>query len=160
MDNKDFDQCRKELGMSTTQLAAELGLKLMTINRYIRGIKKVPKPVQLALQTIKRNKLKAIVLYVDTPLGENISFKEFGKELKQNRKQRGLLHKDLSGLTGLSISYISEVENGHIRDLNLLNIQKFASAVGVNVEVFFEYASRQIIMTKTKRTKPAPEHKS
>ena len=55
------------------------------------------------------------------------------------RKKRGLSQGNLFDLTGLKESYISKLENGHIKP-TVETIAKLAEAFGLSVSEFLEYA--------------------
>ena len=55
------------------------------------------------------------------------------------RKERDLSQGDLFELTGLKESYISKLENGHIKP-TLETISKLSKAFGISVSEFLEYA--------------------
>lgn len=56
---------------------------------------------------------------------------KFGEKLKYLRKLRGMTQEDLISRTGLSRSYISELENNN-RNPSLPTLEKFASVFGVD----------------------------
>ncbi len=60
----------------------------------------------------------------------------FGKRLRDFRTQKGLSQEQLSALTDLDRSYISDVERG-LRNISLKNIDLLANAMGVPVYFFF-----------------------
>ena len=55
------------------------------------------------------------------------------------RKKKGLSQGDLFDLTGMKESYISKLENGHIKP-TLKTIMKLAEALELSVSEFLEYA--------------------
>ena len=55
------------------------------------------------------------------------------------RKERSLSQGNLFDLTGLKESYISKLENGHIKP-TVETIAKLAEAFGISVSAFLEYA--------------------
>jgi len=61
---------------------------------------------------------------------------EIGATIRAVRQERGLSLRDLSGLTGFSISFLSLVERGR-SSLALTSLQRVASAFGISVASFF-----------------------
>ncbi len=61
---------------------------------------------------------------------------EIGATIRALRQERGLSLRDLSGLTGFSISFLSLVERGR-SSLALTSLQKVAAALGISVASFF-----------------------
>lgn len=59
-----------------------------------------------------------------------------GITLKSLRKERKLTLKDLAAKTGVSISFLSQVERGK-SSVTLESLKKIADALGVNPSVFF-----------------------
>lgn len=59
-----------------------------------------------------------------------------GKILKQLRKERKLTLKNLAELTGVSISFLSQVERGK-SSVTLESLKKIADALKVNPTIFF-----------------------
>ncbi|PIC99617.1 helix-turn-helix domain-containing protein [Sporosarcina sp. P29] len=62
--------------------------------------------------------------------------KSIGSILKSLRKERKLTLKELAGLTGVSISFLSQVERGK-SSVTLESLKKVADALNVNPTVFF-----------------------
>jgi len=59
---------------------------------------------------------------------------ELGKELKNRRKSLGFTQADISERTGLSASFISEVENGK-ETAELGKVMLLISILGINIYV-------------------------
>lgn len=59
-----------------------------------------------------------------------------GNTLKSLRKERKLTLKDLAEKTGVSISFLSQVERGK-SSVTLESLKKIADALGINPSVFF-----------------------
>ena len=55
---------------------------------------------------------------------------EFGRRLRELRRERGLTQMALAEASGLHLTYVNECERGH-RNIALLNIHKLAKALGV-----------------------------
>ena len=62
---------------------------------------------------------------------------QFGKRLRQLRRERGLSQERLGFLTGLDRTYISGIERG-VRNVSLKNIARLAKALGVSLAELFE----------------------
>lgn len=60
-----------------------------------------------------------------------------GSELKKLRKSREMTLKELSAESGLSISFLSQVERG-LRTLTFTSLKKISEALDVNVNFFFD----------------------
>ncbi|WP_182333665.1 helix-turn-helix domain-containing protein [Stenotrophomonas acidaminiphila] len=54
----------------------------------------------------------------------------FAKNFRSARKKAGMTQQDVRDKTGFSLSFISELENGHC-GVNLDNMELLAAAVGV-----------------------------
>lgn len=63
-----------------------------------------------------------------------------GKAIKICREQKGISRVDLAESTGLSISYISLLENNK-RDPNLSKVEKIAKALGVPTSILLFLAA-------------------
>jgi transcriptional regulator with XRE-family HTH domain len=61
---------------------------------------------------------------------------EFWAILKKTRKEKGFSQEKLSFESGLHRTYISEIERGK-KNLTLINIQKIAIALGINISDLF-----------------------
>lgn len=61
---------------------------------------------------------------------------DFGVKIRHLRKERGLSLKDLSGMSGLSIALISQVERG-LNTPSMRSIRLLAAALGVTVQSLF-----------------------
>ncbi|MBP1743258.1 MAG: transcriptional regulator, family [Firmicutes bacterium] len=62
---------------------------------------------------------------------------EISDKIKELRKEKGLTLKDLSAKTGLSVSFLSQVENG-ASSLAITSLKKIAEAFDVTINYFFE----------------------
>lgn len=162
MTNDELKAFLEETGFSKTKLAEELGLKQNTIYRYLDK-DPIPKTVELALETIKsrikiRENRKIAIKF--NPLEPKTSLAEFGNKLKDCRESKGIKHQDISEKAifnendvGLSLSYISAVENGNKDDMTLSIIQKFANALKIEIEVSFGYQKFPDNLPKTSKRK-------
>lgn len=54
MEGKELKQKREELGLTQTELAQILGVKMNTVYRWESGILQVPKSIELAMETVER----------------------------------------------------------------------------------------------------------
>ena len=64
----------------------------------------------------------------------------FGARLRQLRTDKGLSQEQLMMNTGIHRTYISEVERG-IRNISLLNIEKLANALQIDIREFFDFGA-------------------
>ena len=62
---------------------------------------------------------------------------EIADKIKDLRKEKGLTLKDLSTKTGLSVSFLSQVENG-ASSLAITSLKKIAEAFDVAINYFFD----------------------
>lgn len=60
----------------------------------------------------------------------------FGEAIRQRRRELGLSQEDLAARAGLHRTYVADVERGH-RNLSLINIEKLAAALGLQVSQLF-----------------------
>lgn len=58
MEGKELKQKREELGLTQTELADILGVKMNTVYRWESGILQVPKSIELAMETVERKHKK------------------------------------------------------------------------------------------------------
>ena len=59
-----------------------------------------------------------------------VSKEKLGDEIKRARTELGLTQQRLAELTGVTVNYISLVENGH-RGVGMEQMDKFANAFGI-----------------------------
>jgi len=59
---------------------------------------------------------------------------DFGQNIQQVRKQRGLTQAALGKVAGLSQSYISMIEADQRPNLSAVNLKRIADALGVTVD--------------------------
>jgi len=64
---------------------------------------------------------------------------KIGKILHDKRKNKGLTMKELGILVGLSESNIQRYESGKIKNVSLITLKSFASALNVEVEYLMGY---------------------
>lgn len=62
---------------------------------------------------------------------------KIGQRIKQLREISSMSQKDLAYSADLDRSYIASVENGN-RNISIVNIEKIAIALNVNLKVFFD----------------------
>ncbi|UFJ42396.1 XRE family transcriptional regulator [Brevibacillus humidisoli] len=78
---------------------------------------------------------------------------EIFKKVKDLRKQNNLTLKDVSEKTGLSVSFLSQVERG-TTSLTITSLKKIADAFEVPITCFFENESNQNFVVKVEHQKP------
>lgn len=61
---------------------------------------------------------------------------KIGKRIKQLREATSMSQKDLAYTADLDRSYIASVESGQ-RNISIVNIERIAIALGVNLKEFF-----------------------
>ena len=60
MKPEELKQRREALGMTQDDLARELGVKMMTVSRWERGVYPIPRHIELAIEAIEmRRKMAA-----------------------------------------------------------------------------------------------------
>ncbi|WP_027092105.1 helix-turn-helix domain-containing protein [Cohnella thermotolerans] len=74
------------------------------------------------------------------------------EKIRSLRTQRNLTLKDLSEKTGLSISFLSQVERGE-SSLAITSLQKIAEALGVPISKFFESPHNNNFLVKADERK-------
>lgn len=62
---------------------------------------------------------------------------EISEKIRATRRKNDLTLKELSERTGLSVSFLSQVENG-TSSLAITSLKKIADALGVSINTFFE----------------------
>lgn len=65
---------------------------------------------------------------------------KIGQRIKELREKGDMSQKDLAYSSDLDRSYIASVENGQ-RNISVVNIEKIATALGVNLREFFKSKS-------------------
>jgi len=78
---------------------------------------------------------------------------EIYKKIRSLRKMHDLTLKDLSEKTGLSVSFLSQVERGET-SLAITSLKKIADAFAVPITDFFENESNQNFIVKLESQKP------
>ena len=63
---------------------------------------------------------------------------KIGQRIKHLRETSSMSQKDLAYSADLDRSYIASVENGS-RNISIVNIEKIAIALNVNLKEFFDY---------------------
>ena len=63
---------------------------------------------------------------------------KIGQRIKELREASNMSQKDLSYAADLDRSYIASIENGQ-RNVSIVNIEKIAIALNVNLKDFFDY---------------------
>ena len=71
---------------------------------------------------------------------------KIGQRIKHLREISSMSQKDLAYSADLDRSYIASVENGN-RNISIVNIEKIAFALNVNLKDFFDYAEFENIAT-------------
>ena len=59
------------------------------------------------------------------------------EQIKYCRKQKGITLKGLSGKTGLSVGYLSHLENGERQNPSLDTLIKVCDALNMNITLLF-----------------------
>ncbi|MCX7884146.1 MAG: XRE family transcriptional regulator [Caloramator sp.] len=77
---------------------------------------------------------------------------EIGEKISKLRKQKALTLKELSEMTGLSISFLSQVENGY-SSLAITSLKKIADALNVPITEFFNSYNNHSFHIKTDQQK-------
>jgi transcriptional regulator with XRE-family HTH domain len=77
---------------------------------------------------------------------------EIFKKIRDLRKKHNMRLKDLSKKTGLSVSFLSQIERGST-SLAIISLKKIADALDVPITEFFEDESRQDFMVKAEDQK-------
>ena len=70
----------------------------------------------------------------------------FGQKVRRLRHEMALSQEDFAELAGVHRTYVGMIERGE-KNITLLNIQKFADALGVRIEdlvTFENYGKRRI----------------
>jgi transcriptional regulator with XRE-family HTH domain len=60
MDADELREKRKALGMTQAQLAKALGVNIMTVSRWERGLRSIPPHLPLALEAIEAKQKKKV----------------------------------------------------------------------------------------------------
>jgi transcriptional regulator with XRE-family HTH domain len=71
---------------------------------------------------------------------------KIGQRIKELREKGSMSQKDLAYSSDLDRSYIASVENGQ-RNISIVNIEKIATALGVNLKEFFKSKGFEDITT-------------
>ncbi|WP_213422606.1 helix-turn-helix domain-containing protein [Bhargavaea massiliensis] len=73
---------------------------------------------------------------------------QIGEEFKRIRKERKMTLRELSDQSGLSVSFLSQVERG-ISTVTFTSLRKIAEALGVSVNFFFEHEEESPIKKRS-----------
>jgi transcriptional regulator with XRE-family HTH domain len=77
---------------------------------------------------------------------------EISKKIRDLRKEHNFTLKDLSERTGLSVSFISQIENGS-SSLAITSLKKIADALNVNISYFFKAPETRNFLVKAAEEK-------
>ncbi len=66
---------------------------------------------------------------------------KFGKKVKEARKVKGISQEELAFQAGVHRTYIGMIERAE-KNITLLNIEKIANALNVNINYFFDENKR------------------
>jgi len=77
---------------------------------------------------------------------------EISEKIRNLRKEQDLTLKDLSLKTGLSVSFLSQVENGY-SSLAITSLKKIAEALNVSMNYFFKTPEKHNFLVKTQEEK-------
>ena len=75
---------------------------------------------------------------------------EIGKRLKDKRKNKGLTMRELGLLVGLSESNVQRYESGKIKNVSLITLKAFATALNIEVEYLMGY-SEPVVASNDKK---------
>ena len=75
------------------------------------------------------------------PRGDDIRIR-FGQRLRELRQAKGLSQEELAFRAGLHRTYVSSAERGQ-RNVALVNIEKLARALGIDIADLFRGVSRR-----------------
>jgi len=75
---------------------------------------------------------------------------EIGKRLHDKRKNKGLTMKELGVLVGLSESNVQRYESGKIKNVSLITLKAFATALNVEVEYLMGYKEPVVVANDKK----------
>lgn len=78
---------------------------------------------------------------------------EISAKIRNLRKEKDLTLKDLSEKTGLSVSFLSQIENGS-SSLAITSLKKIAEALNVAIEYFFKTPEIHNFLVKSDEEKP------
>jgi len=78
---------------------------------------------------------------------------EIGERLHSERKNKGLTMKELGILVGLSESNVQRYESGKIKNVSLITLKAFASALNVEVEYLMGYSEPAVASNDKKDIK-------
>lgn len=81
---------------------------------------------------------------------------ELGKEIHRIRKMNKLTLKDVSVKSGLSVSFLSQVERG-ISSVTFTSLRRIAEALGVHINLFFEETTEKSPIKKRTIKKTADQ---
>ncbi|MGH4139392.1 helix-turn-helix domain-containing protein [Clostridium sp.] len=77
---------------------------------------------------------------------------EISGKIRNLRKEKNLTLKDLSVKTGLSVSFLSQVENGY-SSLAITSLKKIAEALNVTMNYFFKAPGKHNFLVKSEEEK-------
>src|SRR5690625_4372453 len=85
--------------------------------------------------------------------------KEVSDQIRALRSKQGKTLKDLSGETGLSVSFLSQVERGE-SSIAITSLNKIANALNVHIRTFFEPEHAHDFKISPKKIEPFKLEKS
>lgn len=148
MTKEELAELQEKMGLTPLKLAEALGVEHSTIYRYLNGKLKIPRSVELALETIARTiaetqrseSSETITLVIKSSDSLKTHIKEFGKTVKRLRENKRITQKDFSNdFIKIGESYLSDIENGRKANMSLLSVEKIARRLKIKIEIIFDY---------------------
>jgi len=135
---EELRRFREERGFTLEDLAARAGLSISYLSEIERGRKN---PSLKALDQVCRAlNLPAGALVTPSAREEGISL---GQKLRLLREERGLTLKSLGHASGLSPTYLSEIERGKVRPASGA-LRNVARALGVPVTFLLDHGDNRL----------------
>lgn len=138
---------RKDLNLTQQELANLSGISLRALSNYEKGIRKPSLETAIKISRVLRispKHLNSNAIMLEEIKNKDISsFNFIGESIRKLRIKNNLTMNELSKKCEISQSYISDLENGKIKDPSIIKIEKISKVLKVSINQLLNQTSTQ-----------------